>query len=418
MDMISTRQFRAFLGALALLGAFASQAGAAALMTYQGRLKESGVPVSGPKIIDIQLCTALTGGLCTTSGQQGVMVSSGLFRTTFTLPSNVDLAALQQWFLEVRVGNGPVVTLTPREELTAGPYAVFAATASGLAASNGAAGVVVTSHMFVVNGSRVGIGNETGSPAAKLHISSGGIIIDGTGSQLTVETVRASLANGSALTLRSTDGSGGTSGGFVQLVSGDGTSLNSPGGNISLLSGIGNTSARGGDISVTAGTGGGTAAGRGGDVTLTGGASAVGGGGAIHLKPGVAAAGPYGYVEIEGGAGAAHLRATQTNAPTIAGVGGCGAAPVIAVGSTDMHGKFTINTGGAPVVGCGAVITFNRGYNAAPKAVILTPAIDAAANPVTGGSPFATAGVAGFTATTSVVPGAGLALDWYYLVIE
>jgi hypothetical protein len=169
MTMISTRQLRALFGALALLGAFASQAAAAPLMTYQGRLKESGLPVSGNKSVDILFCNCLSGvcaPACVSSVPQSVAVSSGLFRTTFTVPSSVDLNA-GPWFLEVKIG---AVTLSPREELTNSPYAVVASSANGLAAASGAAGVSVSSHLVVASGSRVGIG--TNAPAAALHVYS------------------------------------------------------------------------------------------------------------------------------------------------------------------------------------------------------------------------------------------------------
>ncbi len=150
MKLISTRSLRAVLGALALLFALApDEASAAPLMTYQGRLKESGLPVSGNRDIDVLLCNCLSGlcaPACASSGVQGVVVGSGLFRTTFTVPASVDLGASQQWFLEVQVQGTPLV---PREALTAGPYAVIASTAFGLAAAPGAAGVTISSNIFL-----------------------------------------------------------------------------------------------------------------------------------------------------------------------------------------------------------------------------------------------------------------------------
>ncbi|MBI4669256.1 MAG: hypothetical protein HY747_08730, partial [Elusimicrobia bacterium] len=101
------------------------------LMTYQGRLKESGQPVTGMRDVRVDFCTLLSGGSCEQGSVQTVDVQNGLFRSTFTLPSNVDLAT-GNLFLEVWVGPvaGALNQLTPREKLTSSPYAMHAATAA------------------------------------------------------------------------------------------------------------------------------------------------------------------------------------------------------------------------------------------------------------------------------------------------
>lgn len=101
-------------------------------LTYQGRLIESGVPASGPRTVTISLCDAPTAGTCFSSGAQGVLAASGLFRTTFTVPASVNLGNLS-WWLEVQVG---AATLSPRERLTSSPYAVVASSAGTLALSS------------------------------------------------------------------------------------------------------------------------------------------------------------------------------------------------------------------------------------------------------------------------------------------
>ncbi|MBI5244812.1 MAG: hypothetical protein HY922_14175, partial [Elusimicrobia bacterium] len=119
---------------LALSLAWANSAWAAApnTLTYQGRLKESGLPFTGVKSVEIKLCTAQTAGICQGAGAQNVYVSTGLFRTTFTVPSAVDLTS-GVWYLELSVGG---VTLSPREMLTSSPYAVFASTAGTVLAGS------------------------------------------------------------------------------------------------------------------------------------------------------------------------------------------------------------------------------------------------------------------------------------------
>jgi len=192
--IISTRLLRAVFGALALLCAFAPErAVGQPLMTYQGRLKESGSPVTGNRNVNILFCNCLSGvcaPACAPSGLQGVTVSSGLFRTTFTVPASVDLAASQQWFLEIQVGGS---ALSPREQLTAGSYAVHASSAAGLAAAPGAAGVSVSSHLFVVGAGRLGVG--TLLPQSELHVftslTGGGLRLEGGATHPTL-----TLANG------------------------------------------------------------------------------------------------------------------------------------------------------------------------------------------------------------------------------
>lgn len=149
MNDTPVRTAATLAAALLLAVALSPRAGAAALyhstMTYQGRLKEGGLPVTGARAVDIQICDALSGGNCYGSGGQNVSVSNGLFKTTFTAPSQWDPTA-GPWYLEVRVAG---LALSPREELTASPYAFYASTASGLVAPANSYGVTISSHLVV-----------------------------------------------------------------------------------------------------------------------------------------------------------------------------------------------------------------------------------------------------------------------------
>ncbi|MBI4678810.1 MAG: tail fiber domain-containing protein [Elusimicrobia bacterium] len=134
-------------------------------MTYQGRLKESGSLVTGPRSVEIWLCNLQTGGIDGTdcfsvSGPQGVSVQNGLFRSTYTLHSSVNLGT-PPWYLEVRVGGTP---LSPRETLTTVPYAFLASSATGITGDSLSIGVST----FVVKEGKVGIG--TTSPVTGLHL--------------------------------------------------------------------------------------------------------------------------------------------------------------------------------------------------------------------------------------------------------
>ena len=136
------RLFRLAAAATFLLVAAAGPMHAAApnLLTYQGRLKEVGLPVTGTRSVDISLCDSLIAGSCTNTGAQSVAVVNGLFRTTFTVPAGVALES-GAWYIQVQVG---AAIFTPRELLTASPYAVYASSAGTLAAVPGAASVQIS----------------------------------------------------------------------------------------------------------------------------------------------------------------------------------------------------------------------------------------------------------------------------------
>ena len=69
-----------------------------------------------------------------------------------------------------------------------------------------------------------------------------------------------------------------------------------------------------------------------------------------------------------------HIKSTQTTAPTIGTPTSCGTSPTSAVtaNSTDSAGSVTINTGSGSPTTCNTIVTFNRGYGTAPKAVIVS----------------------------------------------
>jgi hypothetical protein len=179
-----------------LLAAAAGGASATApgVMTYQGRIKEGGFPVTGVRSVDIFLCpgaATLQSG-CYDTGAQSVSVSNGLFRTTFTAlsgtpPSGVDWES-GQWYLEVDVAGVP---FTPRELLAAAPFAVYASSAATLVPNPGSSSVSIAAPVvltdggfsvggstFVVAGGKVGVG--TASPGAALEVS-GDLWIGGSG---------------------------------------------------------------------------------------------------------------------------------------------------------------------------------------------------------------------------------------------
>ncbi|OGR41910.1 MAG: hypothetical protein A2X35_11415 [Elusimicrobia bacterium GWA2_61_42] len=140
---------------LSLFSLFAGGLHAGPVITYQGRLKSSGAPVSANKSFGFEFCATPAGTGCVPSvdGSQSFQVANGLFKSTFTAPA-VDLAA-GPWYLRVSVDGTP---LLPLEQLTMVPYAVQAASsayASALAVTSGA-GVVASTHVIVMGGISVG----------------------------------------------------------------------------------------------------------------------------------------------------------------------------------------------------------------------------------------------------------------------
>ena len=138
--------------------------------TYQGQLKQSGAPANGSYDFEFRLFDLAESGV-----QQGpldpksdVAVENGLITVNLDFGSVFD--GNQRW-LEVRVrdgaSTGAFTPLTPRQELTAAPYALAALggpAGSGLWQSSAA-------NIFNTNAGNVGVG--TTDPHHRLRISGG-----------------------------------------------------------------------------------------------------------------------------------------------------------------------------------------------------------------------------------------------------
>ena len=79
-----------------------------------------------------------------------------------------------------------------------------------------------------------------------------------------------------------------------------------------------------------------------------------------------------------------------------------------------MAGLITFNPTGATAGGCGLILTFNKPYSAAPKAVILTPST----NNSTSVGAFVSATQTTFSIQMNGTPTSGFSYGWYYLIIE
>jgi len=105
--------------------------------TYQGRLTDGGAPANGTYDLEFKLYDALSGGsqVGSTVSQGDVTVSDGLFTVQLDFGNVFDGTAL---YLEIGVrpgaSDGAYTPLTPRQALTATPYAIYASKApwSGL----------------------------------------------------------------------------------------------------------------------------------------------------------------------------------------------------------------------------------------------------------------------------------------------
>jgi len=131
---------RLMLLAPAVLGLAASLRAQPTVFTYSGRLTDGGSPATGTydlrfAIYDSTNQTVTLG----TNQQPGVPVSNGLFTVGLDFGANA-FDGSDRW-LEIRVrtngSTGAFQTLSPRQQITSVPYAIFARTASNIV--NGAA---------------------------------------------------------------------------------------------------------------------------------------------------------------------------------------------------------------------------------------------------------------------------------------
>jgi trimeric autotransporter adhesin len=125
------------LGAFILLSHLSQAAGQGTAFTYQGQLQDSGAPANGTYDLTFSLFTVPTGGTLAagylTNAATGV--SNGLFTVVLDFGPGVFNGTAYWLQIGVRTnGTGAFASLSPRQELTPTPYAIFAegANAAGL----------------------------------------------------------------------------------------------------------------------------------------------------------------------------------------------------------------------------------------------------------------------------------------------
>lgn len=118
---------------LFLLPASSVFAAVPARINYQGRLKENGLPVNGNRQIEFGIFNDPTGGTeLYTQNEPSVLVSSGLFNVVLTPGAEVDWRSQNALYLRISVGpvGGALSVMSPREQLNASPYAMYATSAA------------------------------------------------------------------------------------------------------------------------------------------------------------------------------------------------------------------------------------------------------------------------------------------------
>jgi formylglycine-generating enzyme required for sulfatase activity len=110
--------------------------------TYQGRLNDGGSPANGNYDLTFSLFGVSSGGTAVASPLTNapVGVSNGLFTVALDFGSGVFTGAVRWLEIGVRTnGGGGFSTLSPRQQITATPYAITAGTAASLAIPSGMA---------------------------------------------------------------------------------------------------------------------------------------------------------------------------------------------------------------------------------------------------------------------------------------
>ncbi len=135
-------------GALAL-GLTATAHAQGTGFTYQGRLDSGGVAYSGPAEFQPTLWNALASGAqlaANSPAQWVVIVTNGLF--VLPLDFGANFPGTDRWLqLEVRTAIGPFTALTPRQKITATPYAITAGGVTGSVAASQIAGLLPVSQV-------------------------------------------------------------------------------------------------------------------------------------------------------------------------------------------------------------------------------------------------------------------------------
>ena len=128
------RQQRILISTLLFLSGIAVASAQGTAFTYQGQLNDNGAPANGSYDLKFSLFDAAAAGTLVAGPltNSATAVSSGLFTVTLDFGAGVFPGA-DRW-LEIGVrtnGGGVFTTLSPRQEITAVPYAITAGNLTG-----------------------------------------------------------------------------------------------------------------------------------------------------------------------------------------------------------------------------------------------------------------------------------------------
>jgi hypothetical protein len=147
--------------------------------TYQGRLQDAGQPANGSYDFQFTLTDAQTGGnyIGAMLTNAPVSVTNGLFLVVLDFGSGAFNGSFRWLEVGVRTNGstGPYVVLSPRQAITAAPYATFASAAANASVAAGlASGAVITGNGAGITNLSAGqlVGTVTVPVASDLSASS------------------------------------------------------------------------------------------------------------------------------------------------------------------------------------------------------------------------------------------------------
>src|SRR5208282_2628408 len=219
----STRHWNLKFGASLVLGAWClalplcgTVFAQGTAFTYQGRLNSSGAPASGTYNLTFSLFNVNSGGVPVAGPvtNNAVAVSNGLFTVLIDFGSAVFTGA--NYWLQIGVesnGISSFTTLTPRQQLTPTPYAIFANTSSNLSGTVGNSqlansSITINAGAGLSGGGAVALGGSTtlNNAGVTSLTGGGGVTVSASSGSVTLGSTATSADTANAIVSR--DGSG------------------------------------------------------------------------------------------------------------------------------------------------------------------------------------------------------------------
>jgi hypothetical protein len=166
MKIINSVFLAATLAALGIQDAAQAQGPVGTAFTYQGQLKDGGIPADDSYDFLFRLFDSSSGGSQVGDDVRisAVHVTDGLFTVQLDFGAGIFTGDALWLEVGVRQGFDPYTTLSPRQPLNAAPYALYALDGPGSAGFWAASGTDI----YNTNSGNVGIGTST--PVASLQV--------------------------------------------------------------------------------------------------------------------------------------------------------------------------------------------------------------------------------------------------------